>query len=90
MGRQMRFWYLSHCPATKAQTSLHKCTDSPEPTLLACTEYRYSLRLRPTFKPLAWLDTSALMFKGDFCVPKSQVLAQNSCLSFKLLQNLFS
>ena len=34
----MRFWYLSHCQAMKAQGSLGKCPDSPEPSLHACSK----------------------------------------------------
>ena len=30
----MRFWYLSHCQALKAQVSLRLCADLPEPSLL--------------------------------------------------------
>ena len=31
MDKFLRFWYLSQCRATRAQTWLHKCTDLPQP-----------------------------------------------------------
>ena len=35
----MRFCYSSHCQATKAQTSLRKCTDSPVYLLFVYTKH---------------------------------------------------
>ena len=40
MSQHMKCWYLVHGRATNAQASLHKCADSPEPSLLAHTMYR--------------------------------------------------
>ena len=46
-----------HIFGAKAQASLHICTDSPEPFLLAYSKYGY----RP-FRTLSLLDTSILAF----------------------------
>ena len=35
----MRFWYVFQRRATKAQASLRKLADSPEPSLLMYTKY---------------------------------------------------
>ena len=35
----MRFWYLMHCPAMKAQASLHKSAYSPKPSLIVNAKY---------------------------------------------------
>ena len=55
------YWHLSkyidsitsHWWAEKAQTSLHICTISPDPLLLAYTKYGSTWSLRPKFRPLA-------------------------------------
>ena len=45
-------WLICHCLAMKAQVSLCKCADSPEPSLLVYTKYGHKGRLRPKFRPL--------------------------------------
>ena len=39
-------WNLSHCPATKAHASLRNCANSPEPSLLAFTQFGSRCRHR--------------------------------------------
>ena len=51
----MRIRYFSYCHAMKAQVSLRKCADLPEPLQLTYTKY---VRL------LALLDMSECVFKG--------------------------
>ena len=51
----MRLWYLS-----KAQASLCKCADSPDPSLLACTKGGCRKKVRH----LVLLNTSAYSFEG--------------------------
>ena len=41
----MRFWYLSHCRVKKAQTDLHKSTESTSPSLQPYTKYMYAMGL---------------------------------------------
>ena len=39
LSQNMRYWYVSHCRALKANASLRKCADITEPSLFACTKY---------------------------------------------------
>ena len=50
---------LSQCPAMKAQVSLCKCADLPEPFLLEYTKYGWRGRLGSKFRPIC-------MFIYDF------------------------
>ena len=67
LSQHMRIWYESHCWAMKDQASLRKCADSPDPSLLAYTNYGCRWRFRIKFRPLALLVTSAWALKGGFC-----------------------
>ena len=73
-------WYLSKFRAWKAQVSLGRYADSPEPLLIAHTKYGCRLRLVPQFSPVALLEMSAWVFKGGFCayviIPKIENAAQ--------------
>ena len=62
----MRFWYLSHQQAAKAQPSLRIRAVSPEPSLLTYTKYR-RLRVRLDQPHPPPLDVSVWAFKGGFC-----------------------
>ena len=61
----MIFLYLSHCWAAKAQASLHKCTDSSEPLLLAYGSWWW---LRPQIKPLISLADYTCLFSRRIVV----------------------
>ena len=41
MAQFIRFWYLTHMEAAEAQTSLHQCVVSSEPSLLAHTNQEH-------------------------------------------------
>ena len=64
MSQDTRLWYLSFQQAAKAETSLHKCSDLPEPSQLK--QIRDIKEDRPTFTPLVPLDTSAWVVKEGF------------------------
>ena len=62
LGQRIRFWFLSHLQAAKAQTSLRICAVSSEPSLLAYRRYGSRGRLRAKTRPLAPLDASGRVF----------------------------
>ena len=69
-----RFWYLSHQYAAMAKASLHICADMTEPSLLACTKYKCSRRIRPKVRPLGVLfDLILYAPVNNFSVISGQV-----------------
>ena len=75
LSQHMRFWYLSHFQATKAQVSMHICVHWPEHFLLAYTKHGYRWRLRP----VAVLDRYRhlkMVFMHMWLVQKSHGLAR--------------
>ena len=65
MGQHVRFLYLSHRRVAMAQASLRICAVSPEPSLLAYTNYGCKGKFRVKIRPPASLDTSVWAFKED-------------------------
>ena len=63
----MRFWYLSHCQATKAQACLHiqRWATMPKPLLLAYTQ-SMEVDERAAKKPLGSLDSLESCLKCDW------------------------
>ena len=77
----MRFWYLSHYRATKAQTSLRKCADSPEPSLLAYSRFGCRRRLGHKFSHLPLLDMSIrVLYSGGSLDAKTR--CKNQAVNF--------
>ena len=52
----MGFRYLSNCRALKAQASLRRCAELPEPWLLPYTKYGIICRLREVYYNLPNLE----------------------------------